>query len=51
MVNLGPHNYFDGAAGANGIEPIINFEIHVGNDNDYIYGRLSMLPVGNGALQ
>jgi hypothetical protein len=50
MVNLGSQSYFDGTAGANGREPIINFELHVGNDNDYICGRSNMPPVGNGAF-
>jgi hypothetical protein len=36
-VNLGPGSYFDGSNGASGHEPIINFEFHVGNNDEYIY--------------
>jgi len=47
-VNLGPHSYFDGSNGADGHEPIINFEFHVGTDKDYIYCEASNPPTGNG---
>jgi hypothetical protein len=47
-VNLGPHSYFDGSNGADGREPIINFEFHVGNNNDYIYCEATNPPIGHG---
>ena len=36
-VNLGPNSYFDGSNGADGHEPINNFEFHVGTSKDFIY--------------
>jgi hypothetical protein len=45
-VNLGSHSYFDGSNGADGREPIINFEFHVGNNNDYIYCEATKPPIG-----
>jgi hypothetical protein len=47
-VNLGPHSYFDGSNGADGREPIINFEFHVGTNNDYIYCEATKPPIGHG---
>jgi hypothetical protein len=47
-VNLGPSSFFDGSNGADGHEPIINFELHVGNNEDYLYGQPQQPPVGNG---
>jgi hypothetical protein len=51
-INLGPHSYFDGSNGADGHEPIIDFEFHVGNNNnnnkDYLYCEATKPPVGNG---
>ena len=48
-VNLGPNSYFDGSNGADGHEPIINFEFHVGNNEDYIYSETNEPPLGKGA--
>jgi hypothetical protein len=47
-VNLGPRSFFDGSNGADGHEPIMNFEFHVGNDNDYIYCEATRPPIGSG---
>lgn len=47
-VNLGPHSFFDGSNGADGREPIVNFELHVGNNNDYIYCEATNPPIGHG---
>jgi len=47
-VRLGPHSYFDGNNGADGHEPIINFEFHIGNDKDNIYCEARNPPIGNG---
>jgi hypothetical protein len=48
-VNLGSDSYFDGSNGANGREPIMNFEFHIGNDDDYIHCQTRDPPVGGGA--
>ena len=32
-INLGNESYFDGSQGAQGLEPIMNFEFHVGDDD------------------
>jgi hypothetical protein len=47
-VNLGPNSYFDGSNGADGSEPIINFEFHVGTAKEYIYSEASAPPKGTG---
>jgi hypothetical protein len=47
-VNLGPHSFFDGSNGANGHEPIVNFEFHAGSGEDYLNCRSSAPPVGQG---
>jgi hypothetical protein len=47
-VNLGPQSYFDGSNGADGHEPIINFEFHVGTDKDFIYCEARKPPIGKG---
>lgn len=49
MVNLGPNSFFDGSNGADGHEPIVNFELRVGNENEYLYCQTSEPPVGSGA--
>ena len=48
-VNLGQNSFFDGSKGADGHEPIINLEIHVGNNQDYLYCQAEQPPLGNGA--
>jgi hypothetical protein len=48
-VNLGPTSFFDGSNGADGHEPIIDFELHVGNNQDYLYCQAEQPPLGNGA--
>lgn len=48
-VNLGSNSYFDGSNGANGREPILNFEFHIGNDRDYVKCQSRDIPVGGGA--
>ena len=47
-VNLGDGSYFDGSRGADGREPIINFELHVGDEQDYIYSQATQVPFGTG---
>ncbi|SRR5215204_6728210 len=47
-VNLGPESYFDGSNGADGHEPIINFEFHVGTAKDFIYCKAKNPPRANG---
>ncbi len=51
MVNLGKQNYFDGSQGAgDGFEPIVEFELHIGDDNDYIKAEVQDFPRGTGAV-
>jgi hypothetical protein len=47
-VNLGPRSYFNGSNGANGREPIVNFEFHVGSKEDYLNCQSKEPPVGQG---
>lgn len=47
-VNLGSESYFDGRGGADGHEPIANFEFHMGDNKDYIFGESEVPPRGNG---
>jgi len=48
-VNLGSNSFFDGTNGADGHEPIMDFEFHVGNNNsEYIFGIPSNPPKGGG---
>lgn len=47
-VNLGPKSYFDGSNGADGHEPILDFEFHVGTEKEYISAEASTPPKGTG---
>lgn len=49
-VNLGSQSYFDGSNGADGREPIINFELHLGGNEDYLFCLPREPPVGQGTF-
>jgi hypothetical protein len=48
MINLNEKSYFDGRRNRPGTEPIANFEIHVGNNVNYIFGQSNKPPAGTG---
>lgn len=47
-VNLGSNSYFDGSNGADGHEPIKDFELHVGSTEEYLQCKSDIPPIGNG---
>ncbi len=47
-INLGNESYFDGSQGAQGLEPIMNFEFHVGDDDGFIDCQAREPPLGGG---
>ena len=47
-ISLGNGSYFDGSQGAQGLEPIMNFEFHVGDDDGFINCQARDIPRGGG---